>query len=219
MPRLVAILVLLALPLPASAASIPLVFTLEDGSSQRVVMTLDDTIVVTREPGSPSSVLGSLGNLQYQGLTIPALPTPDGVGSQTGQSWMHNAFEERVGAFGGEPAFRRFGARWGHTDEFFVASLEGFGYYESLFLSGPKVPLQGPLGTPTTLSVLEALAWGGTVDLHFGWFYTVGGEDWTWSNTRHNTGTYALDEAAATVPEPASLLLVASGLAFLRRRK
>jgi hypothetical protein len=64
--------------------------------------------------------------------------------------------------------------------------------------------------------MLDALSWGGTVSMGTGWSYVVGLEDVRQNNAQYLRGTYALDATAAAVPEPASLLLLATGLALAR---
>jgi hypothetical protein len=99
-----------------------------------------------------------------------------------------------------------------------------------------------PSGFPTLQSALESLTGGGSVRMEYGWFYSVWqeipcGESATSEhatpecvpesvidaplpqvNMRYLAGTYALDTTATAVPEPASLLLLASGLALARVR-
>jgi hypothetical protein len=77
-------------------------------------------------------------------------------------------------------------------------------------------PNNAPIGTPTVQSILDTLAWGGTVSMGTGWSYVVGEEDVRQSYGQFLRGTYALDTTATSVPEPASLLLLASGLALTR---
>lgn len=100
-----------------------------------------------------------------------------------------------------------------------------------------------PTGFPTLQSAVESLAWGGSVRMNYGWFYEVWqdipcgaeltaenaspecvpesmtGDPVPQVNMRYLTGTYAVDTAAATVPEPTTFVLVASGVALARCRR
>lgn len=78
----------------------------------------------------------------------------------------------------------------------------------------------GDLGPPSLQSMLDTLASGGTATASVGWYYgDWPSEDEETSYVSRYRGTYALDTTATAVPEPTSLLLLASGLALLRIRR